>query len=123
MTQLQRFVIESSTSAYDILVESSQPIQNNTPTRSATDTDNDYESYSPSVAASDFRVKLTDIHHMIQGYAEYALGAFKNLSSAEVEEITLKFNIKVSAEGGLPILVSGKTESDFAIEVKCKFPK
>ncbi|NJM46587.1 MAG: hypothetical protein HC860_10735 [Alkalinema sp. RU_4_3] len=71
----------------------------------------------------EMRVKLADVHRTIQGYTQYAIGAFKNLAIAEVEEITLKFNLKITAEAGLPMLASGKTESDFAIEVKCKFPK
>ncbi|NJM46863.1 MAG: hypothetical protein HC860_12495 [Alkalinema sp. RU_4_3] len=71
----------------------------------------------------ELRVKLTEVHKTIQGYTQYAIGAFKNLSIAEVEEITLKFNLKITAEGGIPMLASAKTESDFSIEVKCKFPK
>ena len=35
----------------------------------------------------------------------------------------LWFKIKISAESGIPMLASGKTESDFEIEVKCKFPE
>jgi hypothetical protein len=69
------------------------------------------------------RVKLTEVHQTIQGYTQYAIGAFKNLSIAEVEELTLKFNLKISTEGGIPMLASAKAESDFSIEVKCKFPK
>ena len=42
---------------------------------------------------------------------------------AEVEEVTLKFSLKISAAGGLPMIASSKTDADFAIEVKCKFPK
>lgn len=68
------------------------------------------------------RVKLADVHRTIQGYTQYAIGAFKNLAISEVEEITLKFKLKISTEGGIPMIASGKTESDFEIEVKCKFP-
>ena len=66
---------------------------------------------------------LAKVHKTIQGYTQYAIGAFKNRSIAEVEEITLKFKLKISAEGGIPMIASGKTESDFEIEVKCKFPE
>jgi hypothetical protein len=42
---------------------------------------------------------------------------------AEVEEVKLKFSLKISAAGGLPMIASSKTDADFAIKVKCKFPK
>jgi hypothetical protein len=97
--------------------------------------DDDYSSYNPDAQRGglpnsyqptiplELRVKLADVHHTIQGYTQYAIGAFKNLAIAEVEEITLRFKLKISAEGGLPMIASGKAESDFAIEVKCTFPK
>lgn len=55
--------------------------------------------------------------------ADGSIGAFKHLAMAEVEEVTLKFSLKISAAGGLPMIASSKTDADFAIEVKCKFPK
>jgi Trypsin-co-occurring domain 1 len=118
----QRLILEDENNqTYEVLIESpAQP----TPKGS------DLESYSPNNPRSiqptvppEMRVKLAEVHQTIQGYTQYAIGAFKNLSIAEVEELTLKFNIKISAEGGIPMLASAKTESDFSIEVKCKFPK
>lgn len=122
MTAIQRLILEDDDTTYEVLVEPSEPIQTS---KSA----DEYESYGLSGPARsgtippEIRVKLKDVHQTIQGYAQYALGAFKNLSVAEVEELNLKFNLKISAEGGLPVLASGKTEADFSIEVKCKFPK
>jgi Trypsin-co-occurring domain 1 len=119
----QRLILEDTDITYDVLIESTQAIQ---------PTANDLEAYSPSNPRSginqptvppEVRVKLAEVHRTIQGYTQYAIGAFRNLAIAEVEEINLKFNIKISAEGGIPMLASGKTESDFSIEVKCKFPK
>jgi hypothetical protein len=113
----QRLILEDENNqTYEVLIES--PAQ---PTPKGTD----LESYSPIQATvpPEMRVKLAEVHQTIQGYTQYAIGAFKNLSIAEVEELTLKFNLKISAEGGIPMIASGKTESDFSIEVKCKFPK
>lgn len=117
----QRLILEDENNqTYQVLIESTTPA---TP-------QSDLESYSPNnprgaqpTVPAEMRVKLAEVHQTIQGYTQYAIGAFKNLSIAEVEELTLKFNIKISAEGGIPILASAKTESDFSIEVKCKFPK
>jgi hypothetical protein len=120
----QRLILEDTDTTYDVLIESTQTIQ---PTAA-----NDLEAYSPNSPRSginqptvppEVRVKLAEVHRTIQGYTQYAIGGFRKLAIAEVEEINLKFNIKISAEGGIPMLASGKTESDFSIEVKCKFPK
>ena len=123
MASLQRLILEDADTTYDVLIESTQSIQPSV-------SDEDLESYNPNTPRSgnlstippEVRVKLADVHRTIQGYTQYAIGAFKNLAIAEVEEITLKFKLKISAEGGIPMIASGKTESDFEIEVKCKFP-
>jgi hypothetical protein len=117
----QRLILEDTDTSYDVLIESIPALPGN-----------DLEGYSPNnprgsitqpTIPPEMRVDLQKVHHTIQGYTQYAIGAFRNLAVAEVEEINLKFNIKISAEGGIPMLASGKTESDFSIEVKCKFPK
>lgn len=131
MTALQRLILEDEDTSYDIFVES-------TASNSAPGIQDDYESYGPSgpnqggigkgwdgstsnTVPAATRVQLQKVHKTIQGYTQYAIGAFKNLAIADVEEINLKFNLKISAEGGMPMLASAKTEADFAIEVKCKF--
>jgi hypothetical protein len=32
-------------------------------------------------------------------------------------------SLKITEASGLPMIASSKTDADFAIEVKCKFPK
>lgn len=66
--------------------------------------------------------KLQEVHETIRLYTRYAIGAFKNLGEVEVEEVKLKFGLKISGEVGVPILTKATTESNFEIEVKCKFP-
>ncbi len=117
----QRLILEDGDTHYDVFIESTAPAGSdyvakgapNNPTRGP---------LQPTVSP-EMRVDLAKVHKTIQGYTQYAIGAFKNLSIAEVEEITLKFKLKISAEGGIPMIASGKTESDFEIEVKCKFPE
>jgi Trypsin-co-occurring domain 1 len=122
----QHLILEDTDATYHVLIESDQLIH---PSPSS---DDDLEPYDPNPSRRvinpptippEMRVKLADVHRTIQGYTQYAIGAFKNLAIAEVEEITLKFKLKISAEGGIPMIASGKTESDFEIEVKCKFPE
>ncbi|MBE9032720.1 hypothetical protein IQ266_23565, partial [filamentous cyanobacterium LEGE 11480] len=77
---------------------------------------------NPATVPPEMRVDLRKVHTTIQGYTQYAIGAFKNLAIADVEEMNLKFNLKISGEAGMPVLAKGKAEADFSIEVKCKFP-
>ena len=65
---------------------------------------------------------LQDVHETIRFYTKYAIGAFKNLGDAQVEEVTLKFGLKIGGEAGIPILTKASAESNFEISVKCKFP-
>ena len=65
---------------------------------------------------------LQEVHETIRLYTRYAIGAFTNLSDIEVEEVKIKFGIKIGGEAGIPILTKVSAESNFEIEVKCKFP-
>jgi hypothetical protein len=84
-----------------------------------TGTANSRESYG---LREDTITKMQDIHETIRLYTNYALGAFKELGDAEVEEVTVKFGLKIGGEAGLPILTKASAESNFEIQVKCKFP-
>jgi hypothetical protein len=66
---------------------------------------------------------LETIHRTIRAYTLYALGAFKNLAGAEVEDLKLSFGIKINVDTGIPMLAKGAIDGDFKIEVTCKFPK
>ncbi len=67
--------------------------------------------------------QLQTIHQTIRAYTLYALGAFKNLAGAEVEDLKLSFGIKINVDAGIPMLAKGSIDGDFKIEVTCKFPK
>ncbi|NJL88508.1 MAG: hypothetical protein HC916_00950 [Coleofasciculaceae cyanobacterium SM2_1_6] len=86
---------------------------------SSPEADNERETYG---VKEDAIARLQDVHEAIRFYTEYAIGAFKNFSDAQVEEITLKFGLKISGEAGMPILTKACAESNFEIQVKCKFP-
>jgi hypothetical protein len=124
MSQPQRLIFEDTdNNSYEVFIDNTQAVQ------SIASDEDEYISKSPTLGGIEtaispaVRVKLEQVHHTIQGYTQYAIGAFKNLAIAEVEEVTLKFSLKISAAGGLPMIASSKTDADFAIEVKCKFPK
>ena len=123
MSQPQRLIFEDGDNSYEVFIDTAEPV------RSIAAVEDEYISKSPTLRGAEsiippaVIVELEKVHHTIRGYTQYAIGAFKNLAIAEVEEVKLKFSLKISAAGGLPMIASSKTDADFSIEVKCKFPK
>ncbi|MBE9100444.1 CU044_2847 family protein [Vacuolonema iberomarrocanum] len=79
----------------------------------------DRESYG---LTEDAIARFKDLHSTIRAYAWYAIGAFRNLGGAEVDEINLKFGLKIGGKTGVPILTEGSAEANFEISVTCRFP-
>ncbi len=71
----------------------------------------------------DVSEQLDQAQQMIRDCAEYTLNSFKNFAAAEVDEITLKFGIKLGGEAGIPYITKGTAESNIEISIKCKFPQ
>ncbi len=71
----------------------------------------------------DVSEQLDQAQQMIKDFAEYTLNSFKNFAAAEVDEITLKFGIRLGGEAGIPYITKGRAESNIEIEIKCKFPE
>ena len=59
------------------------------------------------------------MHHSLP----FIVKALKHMGGAEVEELNFKFGLKFSGGANVPVLVKGSAESNFEVEVKCKFPK
>jgi hypothetical protein len=59
---------------------------------------------------------------MIRGYTLYALNAFKDLGDANVEEVSLKFGLKIGVKTGIPYITEGSTDCNLEVLVKCTFP-
>ena len=113
MSDVDRLVFEDEQgNDYTMFIEAAEPLD----LPEITDSDNEFERMGPS----DAKVKLSEVHAQLQNYARYAIGAFQDVPFVDVEEITLKFGIKVSGSTGIPILTSGSIEGDFHIEIKCK---
>ncbi|HEY9636984.1 MAG TPA: CU044_2847 family protein [Coleofasciculaceae cyanobacterium] len=71
---------------------------------------------------TDAIAKMQQARQMIRAYTAYALSAFKDFGAAEIEEVTLKFGLKLGGKAGIPYITEGSTESNLEIQVKCKFP-
>ncbi|WP_017318319.1 CU044_2847 family protein [Mastigocladopsis repens] len=67
--------------------------------------------------------QMQQTRQMIRAYTAYALSAFKDFNAGEIEEVTLKFGIKMGGKAGIPYITEGSAESNLEIEVKCKFPE
>jgi Trypsin-co-occurring domain 1 len=116
MADIQKLQIEEDGATYTIYVDT----RDNTEIPEQTDVGDDRESYG---LAEDAVVKLQEVHQTIRAYTKYAIGAFINLGAVEVEEINLKFGLKIGGKTGIPILTEGSAEANFEIQVTCKFPK
>ncbi|WP_427162726.1 CU044_2847 family protein [Aliinostoc sp. HNIBRCY26] len=117
MSNIERLVFEEDGELYTILFESKETPDN--PEITPPTVEDDRESYGFREEAV---IKIQEVHNQIRAYTKYAIGAFKNLGAAEVEEVTLKFGLKIGGKTGIPLLTEGSAESNFEIEVKCKFP-
>ncbi|MBG1239887.1 CU044_2847 family protein [Nostoc sp. NZL] len=118
MSNIERLVFEEDGEKYTILFESKETPS--VPEIVIPEVDEKKESYGFREEAF---VKIDEVHHQIRAYTKYAIGAFKNLGAAEVEEVTLKFGLKIGGKTGIPFVTEGSAESNFEIEVKCKFPE
>lgn len=115
MTDVDRLVFEDEQgNDYTLFMETAAPLD--LPDSPAGDDDDEYE----RMGISEVKVQLSEVHDKLQNYARYAIGAFQNVPFADVEEITLKFGVKISGSTGIPILTHGSVEGDFHIEIKCK---
>jgi hypothetical protein len=117
MSEVQRLLIEEDGQNYEIYVESKS-----NPMMSPSVASDDYDPNQSMGFREDAVVKMQQARQMIRGYAMYALSAFKDFGAAEIEEVTLKFGIKMGGSAGIPYITEGKAESNLEIEVKCKFP-
>ena len=87
----------------------------------ATSQDSDRESYGIDPQA--VLVEMVQVHQAIRAYTQYAIGAFKNFNNEHIEEVNLKFGLKIGGKTGIPFIAEATSEGNFEIEVKCKFPK
>lgn len=122
MGDVQPLLVEDENgNTYTIYVETKTPIElpPELPRPGEIDQD-DRESYG---LGDEVITKIEEVHESIRTYTWYAIGAFKSLQDIEVEEVCLKFGLKIGGKTGIPILTEGSAEANFEIQVKCKLPK
>ncbi len=118
--QPQNLIIQDGDEQLEIAIYTKDPVdfQPNI-SQSNGDEEEEFESKGMQDVAI---ASMQEIHKYIRIYTKYAIGAFKNFAEVEIEEINLKFGIKIAGKTGIPMLTEGSGEANFNIEVKCKFP-
>ncbi|MEZ2251392.1 CU044_2847 family protein [Microcoleus sp.] len=111
MSELQRFAFKADGEVYEVTIDEAATSQEDSPF--------DEE----RGLGSDAMNRMQQAQSLIRNYATHAVTAFKDFGAAEVEEVTLKFSIKMGGKTGIPYITEGSAESNLEIEVKCKFPK
>jgi hypothetical protein len=118
MSEIQRLIIQDGQESYEVYVE----MRSDTSLPELKDDAGERPGAKGIGVNKDVLVQLEKAHQVIRGYTLYALGAFKNFTAAEIEEITLKFGLKFSGQSGIPYIAQGSAETSLEVEVKCKLP-
>lgn len=63
------------------------------------------------------------IESTIRAYTTYSLNAFKQVTIANVDKVTLEFGLEVGGEAGIPYITKGTAKSNLKITVECSFPR
>ena len=66
--------------------------------------------------------QFQQIDKTIKAYTNYALKAFKEVATANVDKVTLEFGINIGGSTGIPFVTQGTVESNLKITVECTFP-
>ncbi|HEY9849982.1 MAG TPA: CU044_2847 family protein [Leptolyngbyaceae cyanobacterium] len=106
MTELQRFGFEAEKQVYEVEIAS---------------VPNDFDPRQSKGIKEDAIAKMEEVRQLIRFYTANAVTAFKDFGVAEIEEVTLKFGLKMGGKAGIPYITEGSAESNLQIEVKCKF--
>lgn len=65
--------------------------------------------------------QFANMQNTIKAFSVYTLDAFKQISSANVDKVTLKFGINIGGEAGIPYITKGTVGSNLEITVECSF--
>lgn len=112
MTDNDFFAFEADGETYYVTANPTSPIEN------------DLEQYGIQDQMQEMAlVQMQKTRQLIRNCALQAVSAFRNFGAAEVQEVNLKFGVKLGGKAGIPYITEGSTESNLEISVKCTFPK
>ncbi len=121
--QTQRFyIVDDNEEPLEIVLYTQNPVELDlpkTPSKTRSSDEEDWESKGVQDVAI---ASMQQVHKYIRSYTKYVIGAFKDFAVAEIEEMNIKFGLKIAGKTGLPMLTEGSAGADFEVSVKCKFP-
>jgi hypothetical protein len=139
MPQLTPIELEDGTIIYiqaseNISTPTSATKQPTQPAEKTTDTSDklDFITETPEDADRIFGLEKLNLKQQgeqlqktVQSYSKHIIKSFKDLALSEVElkEVTLEFGVNVGGMTGIPYIVTGNTDCNIKITVKCEFPK
>jgi hypothetical protein len=115
MSDVKRFQVEENGETFEIFIETLPSPRD--PMRSGGDDDP-----GGMGITNDISIRMQQAQNMIRGYTLYALNAFKEMGNVNVQEVSLKFGLKISAETGIPYITKGSADCNLEISVKCTLP-
>jgi Trypsin-co-occurring domain 1 len=118
MSDIQRLQITENGKSYDLFIENKS-----IPDFQAPASPSSTQRPGSMGPREDAIVKMQQARQMIRGYVTYALSAFEDFEGANIEEVNLKFGLKIGGKAGIPYITEGSAESNLEISVKCTFPK
>lgn len=116
MADVQGFRFQEGGETYEIYIES-KSTPNQQPLIAGDDDDPGGMGITDDVMG-----RMQKARTMIRGYTLYALSAFRDLGGTEVEEVSLKFGLKIGGKTGIPYITEGSADCNLEVSVKCKLP-
>jgi hypothetical protein len=65
---------------------------------------------------------FTALETTLKTYTQGVLNAFRDLGSANVDQVKLEFGVNLAGEAGVPYITRGTAECSLKITVECSFP-
>lgn len=115
MSDVKRFLFEENGEVFEVFIETQSSTEIPVPA-------GDDDDPGGMGVVNDISIKMQQAQNMIRGYTLYALKAFKNLGDANVQEVSLKFGLKIGGKTGIPYITEGSADCNLEVSVKCTFP-
>ncbi len=116
MTQLKAISLEDGTTIY-------MEVQEDVEVVNETDDDEELVRTAKGQVTPTERIKqnFQVIETTIRAYTTHTLNAFKQVSCANIDKVTLEFGIKVGGKMGIPYVTEGSTDCHLKITVESSF--
>jgi len=123
MPQLKLIELEDGTTIYIEATDDVSAAESHTESTNYDKYDGKGERNTRSGATESIVAGLSSIEGTIRSFTDTTLNAFREISGANINKVTLEFGIKIGGEAGIPYVTKGTAESNVKITVECSFPR